>query len=192
MCVSSTALQDMWHPYFINEKQATERLSGLPEVSPPFRRAGIWISGMPRSKTGFFPLSLKGKQQQICLKTREFGADMEDLIWSVSSSVLADSILRILSRRCAEKMESNNEEGSMLPGATEHRGQAGRSKCILVKWMSRGGCQRNTSTLETHPEGWEEATPGLARKLKPQVAEEWDRLSLRMLIKGLTDPLRWF
>lgn len=88
---------------------------------------------MPRSKTGFFQLSRKGKQQQICLKTREFGADMEDLIWSVSSSVLADSILRILSRRCAEKMESSNEEGSKLPGPTGHGGQTGRSKSILVK-----------------------------------------------------------
>lgn len=62
---------------------------------------------------------------------------------------------------------------------------------LLSKWMGRRHCQRNTPILETHPESWEGATPGLAWKLKPQVVEEWERLSLRMLVKVPPDPFRW-
>lgn len=46
--------------------------------------------------------------------------------------MLPDSI-RMLSRRYTERMESKNEEGSVLLGATEDREQAGRSKYVLVK-----------------------------------------------------------
>lgn len=80
--------------------------------------------------------------------------------------MLLDSILRMLSRSYAGRTESQNKEGSMLSRATENRGQVGRSKCILVNYMCRGECQKKTPILETHPEGWEEATPRTGSKIK--------------------------
>lgn len=80
-----------------------------------------------------FPFTVLKGNTQIYLKTREFGAEMEGLVSSGSSSAVPDNIFRMLSKRHVERVETKDEEGSTLLGAAEERVQAGRSKCILVK-----------------------------------------------------------